>query len=141
MKDSKFNEIRSSLDESSDDYEMSGSSSSSKKSKSETPVLDAYSRDLTKLAEDDVLDPIIGREKEINRVCQILARRKKNNPILLGEPGCVDAETIITVRKKSNNNTHNIVNTQKSIIYNKYINKTKFILWKRKRRKYQLRIE
>jgi|TARA_B100000497_G_scaffold25502_1_gene30044 ATP-dependent Clp protease ATP-binding subunit ClpA len=111
MKDSKFNEIRSSLDESSDDYEMSGSSSSSKKSKSETPVLDAYSRDLTKLAEDDVLDPIIGREKEINRVCQILARRKKNNPILLGEPGCVDAETIITVRKKSNNNTHNIVNT------------------------------
>ena len=141
MKDSKFNEIRSSLDESSDDYEMSGSSSSSKKSKSETPVLDAYSRDLTKLAEDDVLDPIIGREKEINRVCQILARRKKNNPILLGEPGCVDAETIITVRKKSDNNTHNIVNTQKSIIYNKYINKTKFILWKRKRRKYQLRIE
>jgi hypothetical protein len=141
MKDSKFNEIRSSLDESSDDYEMSGSSSSSKKSKSETPVLDAYSRDLTKLAEDDVLDPIIGREKEINRVCQILARRKKNNPILLGEPGCVDAETIITVRKKYNNNTHNIVNTYKSIIYNKYINKTKFILWKRKRRKYQLRIE
>ena len=111
MKDSKFNEIRSSLDESSDDYEMCGSSSSSKKSKSETPVLDAYSRDLTKLAEDDVLDPISGREKEINRVCQILARRKKNNPILLGEPGCVDAETIITVRKKSDNNTHNIVNT------------------------------
>jgi ATP-dependent Clp protease ATP-binding subunit ClpA len=110
MKDSKFNDIRSSLDESSDDYEMSGSSSS-KKSKSETPVLDAYSRDLTKLAEDDVLDPIIGREKEINRVCQILARRKKNNPILLGEPGCVDAETIITVRKKSDNNTHNIINT------------------------------
>jgi len=111
MKDSKFNEVRSSLDDpDKDDYEMGGGSPS-KKSKSDTPILDTYSRDLTKLAEDDVLDPIIGRENEINRVCQILARRKKNNPVLLGEPGCVDAETIITVRKKSDNNTHNIVNT------------------------------
>jgi ATP-dependent Clp protease ATP-binding subunit ClpC len=111
MKDSKFNEIRSSLDESDkDDYEMSGGSSS-KKSKSETPILDNYSRDLSKLAEDDVLDPIIGRESEINRVCQILARRKKNNPVLLGEPGCVDAETIITIRKKSENTTHKVINT------------------------------
>ena len=112
MRDSKFNEIRSSLDESDkDDYEMGGGSSSSKKSKSETPILDTYSRDLSKLAEDDVLDPIIGREKEINRVCQILARRKKNNPILLGEPGCVNSETIITVRKKSDDTTHKIINT------------------------------
>ena len=110
MKDSKFNEVRSSLDESNDDYEMSGSSSSSKKGKSETPILDTYSRDLTKLAEDDVLDPIIGRENEINRVCQILARRKKNNPVLLGEPGCVDSETIITIRKVSDQKSHNIVN-------------------------------
>ncbi|MEQ9188884.1 MAG: ATP-dependent Clp protease ATP-binding subunit [Cryomorphaceae bacterium] len=56
-------------------------------SKSKTPVLDNFGRDLTKLAEDDKLDPIVGREKEIERVSQILSRRKKNNPILIGEPG------------------------------------------------------
>jgi len=55
--------------------------------KSKTPVLDTFSRDLTKMAEEGKIDPIIGREKEIERVSQILARRKKNNPILIGEPG------------------------------------------------------
>jgi ATP-dependent Clp protease ATP-binding subunit ClpC len=55
--------------------------------KSRTPVLDNFGRDLTKLAEDNRLDPIVGREKEIERVAQILSRRKKNNPILIGEPG------------------------------------------------------
>jgi ATP-dependent Clp protease ATP-binding subunit ClpC len=55
--------------------------------KSKTPVLDSFSRDVTKLAEDDLLDPIVGREEEIERVSQILSRRKKNNPILIGEPG------------------------------------------------------
>lgn len=55
--------------------------------KSKTPVLDNFGRDLTKLAMEDKLDPIIGREKEIERVAQILARRKKNNPVLIGEPG------------------------------------------------------
>ena len=68
----------------------SGSSSGTSKStgeKSRTPVLDNFGRDLTKMAEDDKLDPIIGREKEIERVAQILSRRKKNNPILIGEPG------------------------------------------------------
>ena len=55
--------------------------------KSRTPVLDNFGRDLTKMAEDDKLDPIVGREKEIERVAQILSRRKKNNPILIGEPG------------------------------------------------------
>jgi ATP-dependent Clp protease ATP-binding subunit ClpC len=58
---------------------------SSKKSK--TPALDSFGRDLTKLAEEDKLDPVIGREKEIERVAQILSRRKKNNPVLIGEPG------------------------------------------------------
>ncbi len=52
-----------------------------------TPVLDNFGRDLTRLAEDNKLDPIVGREKEIERVAQILSRRKKNNPILIGEPG------------------------------------------------------
>lgn len=56
-------------------------------SKSKTPVLDNFGRDLTRLAEDGKLDPIVGREKEIERVSQILSRRKKNNPILIGEPG------------------------------------------------------
>jgi ATP-dependent Clp protease ATP-binding subunit ClpC len=68
----------------------SGSSGSAAKSageKSRTPVLDNFGRDLTKMAEEDKLDPIIGREKEIERVAQILSRRKKNNPILIGEPG------------------------------------------------------
>ena len=55
--------------------------------KSRTPVLDNFGRDLTKFAEIGKLDPIVGREKEIERVAQILSRRKKNNPILIGEPG------------------------------------------------------
>ena len=55
--------------------------------KSKTPVLDNFGRDLTKLAEQDKMDPIVGRDKEIERVAQILSRRKKNNPILIGEPG------------------------------------------------------
>ena len=55
--------------------------------KSKTPVLDNFGRDVTKLAESGTLDPIVGREAEIERVSQILSRRKKNNPILIGEPG------------------------------------------------------
>lgn len=55
--------------------------------KSKTPVLDNFGRDITKLAEMGSLDPIVGREEEIERVSQILSRRKKNNPILIGEPG------------------------------------------------------
>ena len=80
-------------EESSRMFGSSSSSSSGREStgkgteKSRTPVLDNFGRDLTKLAEDDRLDPIVGREKEIERVAQILSRRKKNNPILIGEPG------------------------------------------------------
>ena len=55
--------------------------------KSKTPVLDNFGRDLTEMAEEGKLDPVVGREKEIERVSQILSRRKKNNPILIGEPG------------------------------------------------------
>ena len=80
-----------SADENDEEKEDSFSSSSSSKktsdSKSKTPVLDNFGRDLTKFAEDDKLDPIVGREKEIERVSQILSRRKKNNPLLIGEPG------------------------------------------------------
>lgn len=60
---------------------------SSSKSTSETPVLDNFGIDLTKAAEEDRLDPIVGRGREIERLAQILSRRKKNNPILIGEPG------------------------------------------------------
>ena len=80
-------------DESGRIFGGSGSSGSSGREttkgneKSRTPVLDNFGRDLTKLAEEDKLDPIVGREKEIERVAQILSRRKKNNPILIGEPG------------------------------------------------------
>jgi ATP-dependent Clp protease ATP-binding subunit ClpC len=64
------------------------SSSSTKKGvKSKTPVLDNFGRDLTKFAEENKLDPVVGRSKEIERVSQILSRRKKNNPLLIGEPG------------------------------------------------------
>ena len=59
----------------------------SKNIKSKTPMLDSFSRDITKIALENKLDPIIGRDKEIERVSQILTRRKKNNPVLIGEPG------------------------------------------------------
>ena len=55
--------------------------------RTKTPVLDNFGRDLTKLAGEDKLDPVVGREMEIERVAQILSRRKKNNPVLIGEPG------------------------------------------------------
>jgi ATP-dependent Clp protease ATP-binding subunit ClpC len=67
--------------------EAGAKSSAGQAEKSRTPVLDNFGRDLTKAAEDGKLDPIVGRENEIERVAQILSRRKKNNPILIGEPG------------------------------------------------------
>ncbi|WP_336069756.1 ATP-dependent Clp protease ATP-binding subunit [Mesoflavibacter sp. CH_XMU1404-2] len=72
-------------DDASKDIFNSPSSKSNKKSK--TPVLDNFGRDLTAMAEEGKLDPVVGREKEIERVSQILSRRKKNNPLLIGEPG------------------------------------------------------
>lgn len=80
-------------DEDGDDFDAprtpSGSTAkkSAANSKSKTPVLDNFGRDITKMAEEDRLDPIVGREAEIERVSQILSRRKKNNPVLIGEPG------------------------------------------------------
>jgi ATP-dependent Clp protease ATP-binding subunit ClpC len=88
----KSNDVRSEFEEGDDDFEDEKKSYSSQKSKqantkSKTPVLDNFGRDITKLAESGSLDPIVGREEEIERVSQILSRRKKNNPILIGEPG------------------------------------------------------
>jgi len=80
------------LSQGSDDDESGGESSfgsNLKKSsdKSRTPVLDNFGRDLTRAAEENRLDPVVGRERELERIAQILSRRKKNNPILIGEPG------------------------------------------------------
>lgn len=80
-------EFPSSPEDDDEERSYSGPSKKQSDSKSKTPVLDNFGRDLTKLAEESKLDPIVGREKEIERVSQILARRKKNNPILIGEPG------------------------------------------------------
>jgi ATP-dependent Clp protease ATP-binding subunit ClpC len=80
-------DIKAALEDDDDDDNRGFGSSKKSESKSRTPVLDTYSRDLTKMAEEGRLDAIVGREKEIERVSQILSRRKKNNPILIGEPG------------------------------------------------------
>ena len=81
-------EIKASLEDDDEEYDNKfGNPKKSGNEKSKTPVLDTYSRDLTKMAEEGRLDAIVGREKEIERVSQILSRRKKNNPILLGEAG------------------------------------------------------
>ncbi len=86
------NEIQDNISNPSEDEpdEPMGIQSGSKKpgdSKSKTPVLDNFGRDITRLAEENKLDPIVGRENEMERIAQILSRRKKNNPILIGEPG------------------------------------------------------
>ena len=75
------------LEESSSSRKSSSSSASGRKEKSKTPVLDNFGKDLTKAAEQNRLDPVVGRSNEIERVSQILSRRKKNNPLLIGEPG------------------------------------------------------
>ncbi len=89
----KSNDVRAEYqEENDDDFDEEKKYSGTKArgaaaTKSKTPVLDNFGRDITKLAESGTLDPIVGREKEIERVSQILSRRKKNNPILIGEPG------------------------------------------------------
>jgi ATP-dependent Clp protease ATP-binding subunit ClpC len=80
--------------------------------KSKTPVLDSFSRDLTKLAEEGKIDPIIGREKEIERVSQILSRKKKSNAILVGEPGTgkssiADGIALRIIQRKCSRNLYN----------------------------------
>lgn len=84
-KNEAFNED-SSNDETFKESNISNPTSKTNK-KSKTPVLDNFGRDLTEMAEEGKLDPVVGREKEIERVSQILSRRKKNNPLLIGEPG------------------------------------------------------
>ena len=71
-----------------DDDDKMMSKKQKQSSDSSTPVLDNFSRDLNKLAEAGKLDPVIGRDREILRIAQIISRRKKNNPIIIGEPGC-----------------------------------------------------
>ena len=80
--------------------DMDKSKNKQPETKSKTPVLDNFSRDLIKLAEEGKLDPVVGREDEINRIAQILSRRKKNNPIILGEPGCGKTAIVEGLAKK-----------------------------------------
>ena len=82
---SSFPEEKESEEPKENPFIPSTDSKASKKTK--TPVLDNFGRDITNLAEEEKLDPVVGREKEIERVSQILSRRKKNNPLLIGEPG------------------------------------------------------
>ncbi len=82
-----FSDEDASESESSKENPFSQSITKKGAKKSKTPVLDNFGRDLTSMAEDGKLDPVVGREKEIQRVSQILSRRKKNNPLLIGEPG------------------------------------------------------
>ncbi|HRY32267.1 MAG TPA: ATP-dependent Clp protease ATP-binding subunit [Bacteroidales bacterium] len=77
----------SSEDEPEEEKSFGGAARKPSDPKSKTPVMDNFGRDLTRLAEEKKLDPIVGREKELERIAQILSRRKKNNPILIGEPG------------------------------------------------------
>ena len=85
IKDESFSDDDSSTESSKENPFNTPGNKTNKKSK--TPVLDNFGRDLTAMAEEDKLDPVVGREKEIERVSQILSRRKKNNPLLIGEPG------------------------------------------------------
>jgi len=87
ISDEELLDIKMTIDDDEDDADRYKASKKQSDPKSKTPVLDSFSRDLTKLAEEGKIDPIVGREKEIERVSQILSRRKKNNPILIGEPG------------------------------------------------------
>lgn len=92
--------------------EDSNMNSSSVTIESETPAIDSFSRDVTQAARENKLDPVIGREHEIDRVIQILSRRKKNNPVLIGEPGTgktaiVEALALRIVGKKVPSSLHN----------------------------------
>ncbi|MGS2763309.1 ATP-dependent Clp protease ATP-binding subunit [Sinomicrobium sp. M5D2P9] len=82
-----FSDEPGSAEEPSRDNPFNNPSGGKSTKKSKTPVLDNFGRDLTQMAEEGKLDPVVGREKEIERVSQILSRRKKNNPLLVGEPG------------------------------------------------------
>jgi len=80
--------------------------------KSSTPILDNFGRDLTDVASRGGIDPIIGRDKEIERVSQILSRRKKNNPIMIGEPGvgkCICSDTMVNIKDNRTGEVFNVM--------------------------------
>lgn len=75
--------------------------------KSQTPMLDNFGVNLNQMYIDGKFDKVVGRDKEVDRIIQILSRRKKNNPIIIGEPGCVSEDTLITVRLIQNTENYN----------------------------------
>ena len=103
------------------DYEMGDfaesdeDAESSDTRKSKTPALDSFGTDLTRMASDGELDPVVGREREIERVAQILTRRKKNNPILIGEPGVGKSAIVEGLAQRIN--THRVAR----LLWNKRI--------------------
>jgi len=99
--DYKPEQIKSALEESSDELDSFNGKSKQGEPKSKTPVLDNFCRDISKAVERGELDPVVGRAPEIKRISQILSRRKKNNPVLIGEPGvgkCICPDTEVVMR-------------------------------------------
>lgn len=84
---SDFEEVENEADKENKSFKSNKHTTTATANQSDTPVLDKFATDITKAAEDGKLDPVIGRERELDRVVQILSRRKKNNPVLIGEPG------------------------------------------------------
>lgn len=83
-----------------DDNQSSSSKKENKRMKSSTPLLDNFGKDLTKMADEGKLENVIGREEEIERLIQVLSRKKKNNPVLVGEPGCGKTAIVEGLAKK-----------------------------------------
>jgi ATP-dependent Clp protease ATP-binding subunit ClpC len=97
------------FDNESDDNSFRKPKPKSGNKSNETPILDNFSIDVTKRASEGKIDPVIGRDDSIQRVAQILARKKKNNPIIIGDPGCVLGDTKIKVKKISDISIHNFI--------------------------------
>jgi ATP-dependent Clp protease ATP-binding subunit ClpC len=77
------------------------SDGNNKKNKSSTPLLDNFGKDITKMAAAGKIEPAVGRENEVDRIIQILSRKKKNNPVLVGQPGvgkCICSDSMVTIR-------------------------------------------
>ena len=108
IRESFLDQYENSWNEETLDYDMEEPKEKGNKN-SKTKLIDQFGTDLTKLAREGGLDPVVGRKSEIKRITQILSRRKKNNPVLVGEPGCVDGETIITIRKISTDGFHKTI--------------------------------
>ena len=92
------------------------SSKENKKMRSNTPLLDNFGKDLTKMAEEGKLETVIGRDNEIDRLIQVLSRKKKNNPVLIGEPGVGKTSIIEGLAKKISEKKSSVVLHNKRLV-------------------------